>query len=246
MTENSNNNSLSIPVDDDFVEKVQNAIEAALAYEELTKGKRQLPITETVGEILACYELSLRLTSDRHSKGYDAFDANGRRVEIKARRSGSKGLPKDSGRTTTFSEHRFDYALLVILDHQYQIHGIWRASYTKLLPIIEKATERKPHLSSFKKAGRQIFPLNRTRKYHRLPIRGYSDSVRGMVIKRWYEARQPDWNLNETIEVCEEVDKYFLQRSLNPARKFRCARGAKDKHYVSEWVRRCRFPWLEK
>jgi hypothetical protein len=247
MTKDSNGHPW-IPVNDDFIEKVQEAIEVALAYEELTKGKRHLGITGTVGEILACYELSLRLTPDSRSKGYDAFDANDKQVEIKTRRSESKDLPKDSGRVSTFSKHKFDYALLVLLDRQYQVSEIWQASYTELLPIINKQKKRNPSLSAFKEVAYKIFSPDQIRKreYHKLPIPGYSDSIRGTVIQRWLKAREPHWDLKKTVEICEKVDDSFLRRGLNPAKKFRYARGVRDTHYVSEWVRRCRFPWLGK
>ena len=53
-----------IVVDDDLVEKVKLTIEAALAYEAATGGKRKLVITSEVGEILLCHQLDLRLMLD--------------------------------------------------------------------------------------------------------------------------------------------------------------------------------------
>jgi len=67
---------------------------------------------------------------------------------------------RDAGRTSSFSKHEFDYALLVLLDHKYQLCEIWRADYNKLKPIIEKHKRRNPNLSSFKRVGEKIFDNN--------------------------------------------------------------------------------------
>jgi len=147
-----------IVVDDDLVEKVKLAIEAALAYEVATSGKRKLGITGEVGEILVCHQLGLRLMLDPRSVGYDALDSRGERVQIKTRRSESYGLPRDAGRVSSFSEHEFDYALLGLLDHQYRLCEIWRADYDDLWPIIDKQKRRNPNLSLFKRVAHRVFP----------------------------------------------------------------------------------------
>ena len=120
-----------IVVDDVLVQKVKLAIEAALAYEVATSGKRKLGITGEVGEILVCHQMGLRLMLDPRSVGYDALDSREKRVEIKTRRSESDGLPRDAGRVSTFSEHKFDYALLGLLDHQYRLCEIWQLVQVK-------------------------------------------------------------------------------------------------------------------
>ena len=125
-----------ITINNKIDKTVKLAIDAALAYENETKGARKLGITGEVGEALACKRLGLRLMLDTRSKGFDALDSDGKRVEIKSRRSESIGLPRDAGRTSKFSEHPFDYALLVLLDHKYQLCEIWRAEYKRLQPII--------------------------------------------------------------------------------------------------------------
>jgi Family of unknown function (DUF6998) len=149
--------SKTVKIGTEFVKKITLAIDAALAYEAATRGKRKLGITGEVGEILACHQLGLELVIDPRSRGYDAIDKNRKRVEIKTRRSEQEGLPKDAGRTSRFSEHKFDYALLVLLDHKYQLSEIWKADFSKLNPIIESQKRRNPNLSSFKRAGKLIF-----------------------------------------------------------------------------------------
>ena len=137
---------------------VKRAVDAALAYEKAAPGKRKLGITGEVGEVLACHQLGLELVIDSRSEGFDAIDSDGLRVEIKTRRSESEGLPTDAGRTSRFSEHEFDYAILVLLTRQYEIGEIWRADYDDLKPIIDMQKRRSPNLSTFKRVAKKIFP----------------------------------------------------------------------------------------
>jgi len=130
-----------------------------LEYERATGGKRKLGITGEVGELLCCHRLGLELALDPRSEGFDAVDKEGLRVQIKTRRSESTGLSRDRGRTGRFSQHEFDYALLVLLDHDYQLREVWRAAYEVLRPLIEGQKRRSPSLSSFKRVGRQIYPV---------------------------------------------------------------------------------------
>ena len=153
------NEQETIDIDNKIIRKINLAIDAALMYENVTQGKRKLGITGEVGEILVCHQLGLQLVSDPRSEGFDALDKDGKQVQIKTRRSESEGLPRDVGRISRFSKHGFDYALLAILDKEYKLHEVWRASYEDLKPIIKnEQTERSgPRLSSFKKVGEKIF-----------------------------------------------------------------------------------------
>ena len=152
----------AMSVDDPLVEKIKQAINSALAYEIATHKKRKLGITGEVGEVLVCHQLGLRLILDSRSKGFDAIDKNSKRVQIKSRRSETEGLPRDVGRISRFSNHKFDYALLCLLDHKYQLCEIWRADYKNLKPIIdeEQNGRRGPTLRSFKNVGEKIFDKN--------------------------------------------------------------------------------------
>lgn len=147
----------TIKIDEKLINKLKPVIRAELSYERATNGKRKLGITGEVGEVLTCKLLGLELVLDSRSQGFDAIDKNGLKVQIKTRRSESEGLPRDAGRTSRFSKHKFDYALLVLLDHDYRICRIWRADYKKLKPIIEKQKRRDPSLSSFKKVAKKVF-----------------------------------------------------------------------------------------
>ena len=150
-------NPKTIQIDSKLIDKVKSAIGVALEYEAATKGKRKLGITGEVGEVLACRQLGLKLVLDSRSEGFDAVDKNGLRVQIKTRRSESEGLPSNTGRTSRFSEHEFDYALLALLDSKYELCEIWRSEHDKLIPIIEKQKRRNPSLSSFKQVAQRIF-----------------------------------------------------------------------------------------
>jgi len=114
----------AITVNEKLINKVKLAVKAGLSYEKATDGRRKLGITGEVGELLACKQLGLKLVLDARSEGFDAIDKRGLRVEIKSRRSESEGLPRDAGRTSSFSKHKFDYALLVLLDKKYRLREI--------------------------------------------------------------------------------------------------------------------------
>lgn len=152
-------NAKLIRVSEDLVRKIKKGIEAALAYETATGGKRKLGITGEVGELLVARRLNLRLVLDSRSSGYDARDAKGRRVEIKTRRSESSDRVNKAGRLSRFSRHKFDYALLCLLDHNYDIDEIWRANYKKLAPVIQKEQKKSGiTIRSFMIVGQREFP----------------------------------------------------------------------------------------
>jgi hypothetical protein len=148
----------TLEINDELLGLIRGAARAAVTYQAATGGERRLGITGEVGEVLACHVLGLRLAVDPRCKGFDAVDANGKLVQIKTRRRETPGLPKDVGRIGTFSDHKFDYALLVILNYEYELHEIWRADYRTLAPVIAKERKRNPHLATFKKLGRKVFP----------------------------------------------------------------------------------------
>jgi hypothetical protein len=146
------------PISGAILSAVRDVIAAARKYEAATDEARKVGITGEVGEVLACHALGLELATDPRSVGFDALDADGKCVQIKTRRSESAGLPRDVGRLGTFSRHPFDYALLVLLDHEYELAEIWRAEYAKLKPLIDNQKRRNPSLSAFKKMARKVWP----------------------------------------------------------------------------------------
>jgi len=148
----------TVPVTEEILSGICKAIEGALAYENAIGGARKTGITGEVGEVLVWDHLKLRLCIDPRAGGFDAVDGNGRRVQIKTRRSESKGLPNDAGRIGTFSKHPCDYVVLALLDHEYRLSEIWRADYSDLLPLLAKHERRNPNLSTFKKVAERIWP----------------------------------------------------------------------------------------
>jgi hypothetical protein len=150
----------TVNIDDTLVKLVRSAIRVALRYEMKTNG-RKLGITGEVGEILVCYHLrktlGLKLVSDPLSAGFDAIDRNNRRVQIKTRRSESQELQIDGVSTGIFSEHKFAYALLGLLDHNYKLCQVWRSEYGKLNPVIKERERRNLSLKSFEDVGELIY-----------------------------------------------------------------------------------------
>ena len=151
------NGDLAVPVTKAMLTAVLKTIEAAIEYEQSTEGTRKMGITGEVGEVLACHQLNLLLCMDSRSQGYDAIDSDGRKVQIKTRRSETPGLPKDFGRISTFSKHPFDYAILVMLDNSYRPVELWQAEYDAVAPLIEKQKRRNPGLGAFKKLSKRIW-----------------------------------------------------------------------------------------
>lgn len=58
-----------------------------------------------------------------------------------------------------FSDRALDYALLVILNYEYELHEIWQAEYDTLAPAIAKEKRRNPRLGDFKKLGIRVFSV---------------------------------------------------------------------------------------
>lgn len=110
-------NTLSLPISDEIIEKLTHAIKTSLDFEKMT-GK-QLNLTGIVGEVLTCKRHNLELVVDDINEGFDAWDKDGKRVQIKTRRF--KGV--DSAMTGTLLsknyEPTYDYVILVLLNEQY-------------------------------------------------------------------------------------------------------------------------------
>lgn len=147
---NKNNNL------EDIISTVNRAIEIAIEYETFFKGKRKLGITGEVGEILACQKLNLKLVLNTINEGFDAIDEDGKRVQIKCCRSETLDMSPDQARVGRFSNHPFDYAILVLLGRKYEVKEIWRSDYDNIIPLIEANARRNPNIGSFKKAGKKV------------------------------------------------------------------------------------------
>jgi hypothetical protein len=136
---------------------VKRIISDAIKYQKLT-GKK-LGVTGEVGELLAARRLKLQLCSSSIEAGFDAKDKSGKKVQIKSRRSEQGEVPSPKGRTGTFSKHKFDYALLVLLSDKYKILEIWRAGYASVSVLVKKHKRRNPTIQEFEDiANKRVYP----------------------------------------------------------------------------------------
>jgi len=155
--ESEHDDPRAVSITPQVLKATRRVAEAAKAYESAIGGNRKMGITGEVGEVIVCHQLGLRLCLAPQSKGFDAVDDKGCRVQIKTRRSESDGLPRDVGRVSTFSKHAFDYVILAILASDYRLAELWRADYQDIVPVIERQTRRNPSLSAFKRVARCIW-----------------------------------------------------------------------------------------
>lgn len=142
----------TINIKNEIVQKIKDVIKIALEYEQYFHNERKLGITGEIGEILASFYFDFKLVKDSRNEGFDAIDRNQKRVQIKAtRKEPKKGVKADlrAGRTSKFSEHEFDYCLLLLFDQKYKIKEAWRAEFNNLIEIIEKAPNRNPRIKEF-------------------------------------------------------------------------------------------------
>jgi len=148
----------TIAVSDAVMDAVASVVKAELVYQRATNCGRKFGVTGEVGEILVCRALNLRMVENPRSEGFDAVDAKGRCVQIKTRRGESGDLPKDGGRLSKFSAHECDYALLGILNSEYNLVAVWKADFAKLKPIILKHKRANPTIRQFKSIAVQVYP----------------------------------------------------------------------------------------
>jgi hypothetical protein len=148
----------TLTVSDAIMDAVAKVIEAELVYQRATNCGRKFGITGEVGEILVCRALDLQMVENPRSEGFDAMDKKGRCVQIKTRRGESGDLPKDGGRLSRFSVHECDYALLGILNSEYELIAVWKADFVTLKPIILKHKRANPTIRQFKSIGVKVYP----------------------------------------------------------------------------------------
>ncbi len=147
----------SIEINQKHLELIESVIRLATQYEELMDHKQKLGITGEIGEIRACLKYNLRLMLDSRSAGYDALDKDGKKVQIKTRRSELGKKLTNPTRISSFSRHEFDYCLLLLLDKDYDIDEVWKADALALEPKINYHKRRNPTLGGFKSVGEKIF-----------------------------------------------------------------------------------------
>lgn len=135
----------TIRITPSILRAVKRGISAALEYEKKLTG-RKLGITGEIGEVLTCHDQKLKkfkleLLENPLSAGYDAVDKNKKSYQIKTIRK-VNWKRRRVGEVGTFSKHKFDYALLSLLNEGYEIKEIYRAGFKKLSPILRRKNYR--------------------------------------------------------------------------------------------------------
>jgi len=127
-----------------------------LAQEYRKRFGRPLGITAEVGEYLTCRVLNLNREQSHIQQGYDAKDKAGRKVQIKARIY-NKGSRQRTGRFQNFD---FDYAVLTLLDTDFEPKEIYKVEQDKVKATIKQQSYKYPSLtiSKFKQIGKRIWP----------------------------------------------------------------------------------------
>ena len=139
---------------------LERAKSAATDYYRLT-GK-PLGITGEIGEYLAAKHLNLAL-ADARTAGYDATDAQGRRIQVKAR-----AIPKGKRLTgqrvgSIRLEHDWDVVLLVLMDDLFEPTAIYEAGRPSIQAALTKpgSKARNEHgalaVTKFISIGRQVW-----------------------------------------------------------------------------------------
>lgn len=143
---------------------LKQAKRLAIQYRQLT-GK-PIGITGEVGEYEAAYRLKLKL-ADARQEGFDAFRISGKRrirFEVKSRvlREDADASPR-LGRVRL--DKQWDYVLLVLLDENYELLSIHRATRRAIQKALFEpgSKARNEHhqlgVAKFKSIGRQVWPM---------------------------------------------------------------------------------------
>src|SRR5262245_52467871 len=80
-----------------------------------------------LAELLAAREYGLKLLEQSNAQGADAIDGEGNRYQIKCRTSNVLNVD--------INNFDFDYIVLVNLDPDYGLAGIWRLSVEQIKPL---------------------------------------------------------------------------------------------------------------
>lgn len=138
----------------DAEERIKALVQAGRAHKLVTGGARD--ITRLLGVAYACARLNL---TEEDTEGYDARDAGNLRVQIKSRAPEKQQYVNHVGTVGSFTNFKFDYALLVMMDGDFELHEIWRAAPASLEPLHARLTN--PHrgirVGDFLKVGKRVF-----------------------------------------------------------------------------------------
>jgi len=133
-----------------FSEKENKVFEQAiLALRDfrITFGRELKP--DVLAEYYVARELGLQLVNGSNTPGYDAVDDKGLRYQIKSRNAQNVDL----------NNFDFNFLILINLDENYQIKGIWKLSQTEAKTIFvwrEKFRKYQATQDKVKKASLKI------------------------------------------------------------------------------------------
>lgn len=108
-------------------ERIAALVQAARAHKLVVGGARD--ITRLLGVLYACTRLHL---VEEDTEGYDARDDQRLRVQIKSRAPEVGQHVNPVGTVGRFTNFKFDYAVLVMMDGDYELDEIWRAETAEL------------------------------------------------------------------------------------------------------------------
>jgi len=136
---------LAITLDQTRSEPFEKAI-SAMAEFRRAFGRDLKP--DFIAELYASRELGLTLREKPNEQGFDAIDRDGKRYEIKHRRAQNVDL----------NNFGFDFLVLVNLDDDFRVAGMWRMTVDKAKEIFQwrdrfnkyQATQAKAKANSVK------------------------------------------------------------------------------------------------
>ena len=144
-------------------ERIKKILKSAkkVAVEYYKETGKHLGVTGEVGEYEAADKLKLKLL-DPLTPGHDATDRNGKKYEIKTRLISDD---KKVGRVGKIKlTHKFDYALLVLMDKEFKNLEIWKAKYSAIKKALEKPGSKSRNergqlsVSAFVREAEQVWP----------------------------------------------------------------------------------------
>ena len=106
-----------------------------------------------IAELYAAREFNLTLPDRRNEPGFDALDTTGRRYQVKFRSSGTQNVD--------INGFDFDFIVLVNLDENYELAGLWRMDNATAKGLFTHRPEYRKWQTTqkhFKNAAERILP----------------------------------------------------------------------------------------
>ena len=111
-----------VQIDEEKNEVFENTISAMAKFKKVFHKDAQ---PSSLAEIYAANRLRLKLNISDTQEGFDATNDTGKRYQIKYRKA----------QNIDINNFNFDYIVLVNLDDNYKLTGIWRATVTQAKDI---------------------------------------------------------------------------------------------------------------